>query len=419
MKAQHTSTIVRTHRSRDGKVVAPCEDNMGFAVESSNLGTRAAELDSSDKILRTREELEACDVTSEGWQQALQRRYRTHQEMKGVLNNVEEVDMSIYDHFDMRVTPYLAQLMDRDNPNCPIRRQYMPFQGELKLRDYELADSLSEDHDMKDGSTVVHRYPNRVLFLVTTNCGTYCRYCTRKRFVSQGERVVNKRQLENGFRYLESHPEIDDCLVSGGDPLFLSDRQLEDILSQIRGRAPHVKFLRMGSRLPVQLPTRITPELCAIIERYDVQMINLHVNHPKEITPLFVERIKMLRKTGTMIGNQSVLLKGVNDEVAILRDLCMRLVSCGIRPYYCYSCDAAEGNHAYQLTLNAILKLHHGLRGFISGPAVPTFVVDGTGGLGKMPIIPDYVRELANGEIWATNFEGKVHRMINLEARID
>ncbi|MGY4353416.1 lysine 2,3-aminomutase [Bradyrhizobium sp. GM7.3] len=275
----------------------------------------------------------------------------------------------------------------------------------------------AEDHDMRDSSTVVHRYPNRVLFLVTTNCGSYCRYCTRKRFVSHGKSAVNKQQLENGFRYLESHPEIDDCLVSGGDPLILSDRQLEDILSQIRVRAPHVRFLRIGSRLPVQLPTRITPELCAIFERYDVQMINVHVNHPKEITPLFAERIKMLRKTGTMIGNQSVLLKGVNDDVSTLRDLCMGLVWCGIRPYYCYSCDVAEGNDAFQLTLGRILALYHGLRGFISGPAVPTFVVDGTGGLGKMPIIRDYVRELANGEIWATNFEGKVRRMMNLEAR--
>lgn len=388
---------------------------MPFAIEATNPRTRAVDLDRLGKILRTREELEAYDVASESWQQALQRRYKTHQEMKGILNHVEEVDTSIYDHFDMRVTPYLAQLMDRDDLNCPIRKQYMPFQGELNVREYEIADSLAEDHDMRDGSTVVHRYPNRVLFLVTTNCGTYCRYCTRKRFVSHRESAVNKQQLESGFRYLESHPEIDDCLLSGGDPLLLSDRQLGDILSQIRIRAPHIKFLRIGSRLPVQLPTRITPELCALIERYEVQMVNVHVNHLKEITPLFADRIKMLRKTGTMIGNQSVLLKGVNDDIATLRDLCMALVSCGIRPYYCYSCDVAEGNHAYQLTLDRILKLYHGLRGFISGPAVPTFVIDGTGGLGKMPIIPNYVRELANGAIWATNFEGKVHRMMNLE----
>lgn len=390
---------------------------MAFAIEATNPRTKSADVTRLSKILRKREELYAFDVTSEGWQQALQRSYKTHQDLKGILNHVEDVDMSIYDHFNMRVTPYLAQLMDRDDPNCPIRKQYMPFQGELNVRAYEVADSLAEDRDMQDGSTVVHRYPNRVLFLVTTNCGAYCRYCTRKRFVSHGERAVNKQQLENGFQYLEAHPEIDDCVLSGGDPLLLNDRQLEDILSQIRARAPHVKCLRIGSRLPVQLPTRITPELCDIIERYDVKMVNVHVNHPKEITPLFVERIKLLRKTGTMIGNQSVLLKGVNDDVATLRDLCMGLISCGIRPYYCYSCDVAEGNHAYQLSLDRLLKLYRGLRGYISGPAVPIFVVDGTDGLGKMPIIPNYVRELANGEIWATNFEGKVRRMINLEAR--
>ncbi|MDE5466328.1 KamA family radical SAM protein [Bradyrhizobium sp. CSS354] len=389
---------------------------MAFSIEATD-PCKKADLTRLSKILRTREELDAFDVTSEGWQQALQRRYRTHKDMKGILNHVEDVDMAIYHHFDMRVTPYLAQLMDRDDPNCPIRKQYMPFQREVNVRPYEVADSLAEDHDMQDGSSVVHRYPNRALFLVTTSCGTYCRFCTRKRLVSHGESAVNKQQLERGISYLKAHSEIEDCLLSGGDPLLLNDRQLEGILSQIRAGAPHIKFLRIGSRLPAQLPTRITPELCAIIERYEVQMVNVHVNHPKEITPLFAERIKMLRKTGTMIGNQSVLLKGVNDDVATLRDLCMGLVTCGIRPYYCYSCDVAEGNHDYQLTLDRILKLYRALRGFISGPAVPTFVVDGTGGLGKMPIIPEYVRELANGEIWATNFKGKVQRMINLEAR--
>ncbi|WP_052435725.1 KamA family radical SAM protein [Bradyrhizobium japonicum] len=390
---------------------------MAFSTEPKTPSKKVADPTRPSTILRTREELDAFDVTSEGWQRTLQRRYKTHEDMKGILNYVEDVDMALYDHFNMRVTPYLAQLMDRDNPNCPIRKQYMPFQRELNVRPYEVVDSLAEDDDMQDGSTVVHRYPNRALLLVTTNCGTYCRYCTRKRLVSHAEDAINRQKLEKGFCYLESHLEIDDCLLSGGDPLLLNDRQLEDILSQIRTRAPHVKFLRIGSRLPVQLPTRITPELCAIIERYEVQMINVQVNHSKEITPLFAERIRMLRKTGTMIGNQSVLLKGVNDNVATLRDLCMDLVSCGIRPYYCYSCDVAEGNHDYQLTLGRILKLYHALRGFISGPAVPTFVIDGTGGLGKMPIIPEYVRELANGEIWATNFKGQVQRMINLETK--
>ncbi|SCB55841.1 L-lysine 2,3-aminomutase [Bradyrhizobium shewense] len=367
------------------------------------------------KMLKTREELEAYDVTTEHWQNALQRRYRTHEDMKGILNNVEEVDMSIYEHFDMRVTPYLAQLMDRDDPNCPIRRQYMPFNEELNVRPYEVTDSLAEDDHMAARSTVVHRYPNRVLFLVTTNCATYCRYCTRKRFVSHGARAVNKSQLEAGFKYLRENKSIQDCLLSGGDPLILNDKQLEDIIHRIHEEAPHITFLRIGSRLPVQLPTRITDEFCAMIERYNVQMINVHANHPKELTPLFASRIKNLRKTGAMIGNQGVLLKGVNDDVGVLRDLCMGLVSSGIRPYYFYTCDIAEGNHSYQLQLDRACQLYAGLRGWISGPAVPTFVVDGTGGLGKMPIIPHYVRERANGEVWGKNFEGKCHRMINLE----
>lgn len=368
------------------------------------------------KKLLTREALDAYDTATEPHSKAMGRRYTHHSQLKGILNNVEEVPEDLYNFFDFRLTPYLAQLMDRDDPKCPIRLQYLPSNNETIVRDYELGDSLGEDGDIHgDGSSVVHRYPQRVLFLVQNTCLSYCRYCTRKRLVSDSEKAIKTDMIDEGIKYIASHPEIQDVLLSGGDPLILSDAKLDTILGRIRAEAPHVKFLRIGSRLPVQLPTRITPELCEILERHDVQMMNIHVNHAKEITPLFKKHIKMLRKAGVMVGNQTVLLRGVNDSVEVLRELCMELVSAGIRPMYAYSNDNAEGNAQFTVTYAEMLKLNAGLRGWISGPAVPTFVVDGMGGLGKMPVQNMYVAERANGEVWGTNYEGKSARQINLE----
>ena len=184
-------------------------------------------------------------------------------------------------------------------------------------------------------------------------------------------------------------------LLSGGDPLTFSDDRLDYILGAIRERAPHVRFLRIGSRTVVQLPTRVTPELCAILEKHRVQMVNIHINHPKEITPLLRERVKMIQKAGIMMGLQTVCLKGVNDDVAILRELFMSAIEMGVRPYYVYSTDMVEGAHHFIVPYHRMLELYEGVRGWISGPAVPTFVVDGLGGLGKLPIIPTYVTEEA------------------------
>lgn len=365
------------------------------------------------KKLLTRELLESYDTASEPWAVALGRRYLTHHELKGILNNIEDVPDSIYDHFDMRLTPYLVQLMDKDDPNCPIRLQYMPNNRESETFGTVL-DSLGEDDDTIPGTRVVHRYPQRVLFLCTPICASYCRYCTRKRFVSHTEQNPGKDVIEASVEYIQSNPEIQDVLLSGGDPLMLSDRKLDEILGKLRA-IPHVKFLRIGSRLAAQLPTRITPELCEILERHNVQMLNIHVNHPKEITPLLVERLKLLRKAGVMLGNQAVLLRGVNDSVEVLRNLCMGMVAAGVRPYYIYSCDPTEGNPQFTVPLDEMLELSRGLRGWISGPAVPTFIVDGVGGLGKMPVQADYYVEGESGELVFTNYEGQSYRMSNLE----
>lgn len=346
------------------------------------------------KKLLTREELDAYDPESESWQKQFTRRYSHHSELMGVLNNVEDVDNTVYKKFAVAITPYMAQLMDKDDPNCPIRLQYMPSHHEQTIPGFATSlDQLGEEGDTIPGTSVVHRYPRRVLFLVSNTCATLCRFCTRKRMVSQPDGSVAKDEIEASIDYIASNPEIEDVLLSGGDPLTFTDERLDYILGELRRRAPHVRFLRMGSRMVVQLPTRVTPELCAVLEKHRVQMINIHIGHPKEITPLLRQRVKMIQKAGIMMGLQTVCLKGVNDDVMVMRDLFMQTIEMGVRPYYVYSTDMVEGAAHFIVPHHRMIELYEGLRGWISGPAVPTFVVDGLGGLGKLPIIPTYVRE--------------------------
>lgn len=360
--------------------------------------------------LSTRDALMLYNVESEDWQKAMSRSFKSAAEMATVLDNVYIPSAKSELSFKTTVTPYVAQLMDKTDPNCPIRMQYLPAPAEDDDVTFTLLDELGEEGDTIPGTSVVHRYPQRVLFLVSNQCSTYCRFCTRKRMVAQPDGAVHNNEIDNSIAYIASNPVIQDVLLSGGDPLKFSDEKLDYILGKIRSDAPHVKFLRIGSRTPVQLPTRITPELCAILEKHNVQMLNVHVNHPKEITPLFAERIKLLRKAGIMLGNQTVMLKGINDNSEVLRELFMKLIEIGIRPYYVYSTDAVEGAHHFIVSLERMKQLYHEVRGWISGPAVPTFVVDGLSGLGKMPVIPDYVVE-KDGHVVATNYKGTTVNM--------
>jgi lysine 2,3-aminomutase len=380
--------------------------------------TSAQKFDVCDITLKPRnahfetlEDLTNYSTESEPWEKSLAKSFRNHLQLTSLFNNVEDTDHRVYKSFDCRITPYTAQLMDVNDPRCPIRIQYLPNSAEIDVKPYEIEDSLGEDGDMIPNTVVVHRYPQRVLFLVHNTCASLCRYCTRKRFVTNSDRNVVKDEIEHSLDYLESATEVQDCLLSGGDPLMLPDARLDYILGGLRRRAPHIKFLRIGTRMPVQLPTRITPALCAILERHNVQMVNIHVNHPKEITPLLVERVKMLRKTGVMLGNQTVLLRGVNDDVDTLRKLCMGLIEMGVRPYYVYSCDPAEGNDQFIVSIEKAKELYEGLRGWISGPAIPTFVVDGVGGLGKLPIMPEYVSYNEYGGVFIRNYKGMTNRM--------
>jgi lysine 2,3-aminomutase len=375
---------------------------------------------STPKKLLTWEELQAYDPASEPWQKQFARRYTHHHELMGVLHKVEDVDDTVYNKFAVSVTPYMAQLMDRDDPNCPIRLQYLPsFHEQTRPGFATMLDELGEEKDTIPGTSVVHRYPRRVLFLVSNTCATLCRFCTRKRMVSQPTGSVHKDEIEASIDYIASNKHIEDVLLSGGDPLTFTDERLDEILGAIRSRAPHVRFLRIGSRMVVQLPTRITPELCAVLEKHRVQMLNIHINHHKEITPLLRQRVKMIQKAGVMMGLQTVCLKGVNDSVEVMRELFMQAIEMGVRPYYVYSTDMVEGAHHFIVPHRRMLELYEGLRGWISGPAVPTFIVDGLGGLGKLPIIPSYVREesLPDGSgttIKCRNYAGKTVEMPGL-----
>ena len=370
--------------------------------------------------LLTRAALDAYDPASESWQKQFQRRYTHHSELKGVLNQVEDVDATVYNKFAIAVTPYMAQLMDRDDPKCPIRLQYLPsFHEQTQPGFATLLDELGEERDTIPGTSVVHRYPRRVLFLVSNTCATLCRFCTRKRMVSQPTGSVHKDEIERSIDYIAANKDIEDVLLSGGDPLTFADDRLDEILGAIRARAPHVRFLRMGSRMVVQLPTRITPELCAVLEKHRVQMVNIHINHPKEITPLLRQRVKMIQKAGVMMGLQTVCLKGVNDDVQVMRELFMQSIEMGVRPYYVYSTDMVEGAHHFIVPHHRMLQLYEGLRGWISGPAVPAFIVDGLGSLGKLPIIPPYVKEelLPDGTgttVKCRNYAGKTVEMPGL-----
>ena len=372
------------------------------------------------KVFMTYDELQAYDPESESWQKQFARRYTHHAQLKGVLNHVEDVNDTVYNKFAIAVTPYMAKLMDRNDPNCPIRMQYLPtFNEETKPGFATMLDQLGEEGDTIPGTSIVHRYPRRVLFLVSNTCATLCRFCTRKRMVSQPSGSVHKDEIEASIDYIANNKNIDDVLLSGGDPLAFTDERLDEILGQIRTRAPHVRFLRIGSRMVVQMPTRVTPELCAVLEKHRVQMINIHINHPKEITPLLRRRVKLLQKAGIMMGLQTVCLKGVNDSVEVMRELFMQSIEMGVRPYYVYSTDMVEGAHHFIVPHRRMLELYEGLRGWISGPAVPTFIVDGLGGLGKLPIIPSYVREeaLPDGSgttVKCRNYAGKTVEMPGL-----
>jgi lysine 2,3-aminomutase len=304
------------------------------------------------------------------------------------------------------ITPYFFNLIDPADENCPIRRQVIPTIGETKTAPWEMSDPCGEDqHSPVPG--LVHRYPDRVLFLVTDRCASYCRYCTRSRLVSNASGYDFHADFDRQLDYIRQHPEVRDVLLSGGDPLLFNDEKLEHLLHQLRS-IPHIEFLRIGTRIPIFLPQRITPELCAMLRKYHPLFISIHSNHPRELTTEVREALGRLADAGIPLGNQSVLLRGVNDTLEVMRALLHKLLMCRVKPYYVYQCDLIAGSAHLRTSVRQGLELMEGLRGHTTGYAVPQFVIDAPGGGGKVPINPDYILERSDERVVIRNFEGKV-----------
>jgi lysine 2,3-aminomutase len=308
----------------------------------------------------------------------------------------------------LAITPYFFNLIDRDDPDCPIRKQVIPRAGEMIVTEEESLDSLRED-EHSPVSGIVHRYPDRVLFLVTDRCAAYCRYCTRSRLVSNAQDYNFHPEYEQGLRYIEAHPEIRDVLLSGGDPLLLSDKKLEHLISRLR-EIKHVEFIRIGSRIPVFLPQRITPALCEIFKKYGPIWMSIHMNHPKEATAELRAALERLSFAGVPLGNQSVLLKGINDDAEVMKALVHRLLRMRVRPYYLYQMDLITGGSHFKVDVRKGIEIIQALRGHTTGYAVPQYVIDAPGGGGKVPINPDYVEKVTDDEIILRNYEGKTFR---------
>ncbi len=303
------------------------------------------------------------------------------------------------------VTPHYFNLVEADNPACPIRRQIIPRLEETFEDPREMSDPCGEDEHMPVPG-LVHRYPDRVLFLVTDRCASYCRYCTRSRVVSGVGEQHLETQWEAAFAYLENTPQVRDVLLSGGDPLLLSDGRLDRILSRLRS-IKHIQFVRIGSRIPIFLPQRITPELCAILRKYHPLFISIHANHPRELTTEVRDALGRLADAGIPLGNQSVLLKGVNDSVDVQRALLHKLLLCRVKPYYLYQCDLIKGSAHLRTPIRTGLEIIEGLRGHTTGYAIPQLVIDAPGGGGKIPINPNYVVSSDERQTLLRNYEGK------------
>jgi lysine 2,3-aminomutase len=319
----------------------------------------------------------------------------------------EEIEGICADNkFRLDITPYFASLINPDDPLCPVRQQVIPKGRELQAFESMMKDSLAEDrHSPVPG--LVHRYPDRVLMLITTQCASYCRYCTRSRIVGDAAATFSKAEFERQLDYLRHTPQIRDVLLSGGDPLTIAPRMLDYLLGELR-KIEHLEIIRIGSRVPVFLPQRITDELCETLATYHPLWLNIHVNHPQEITPELYRACDKLSRAGIPLGNQSVLLAGINDSVHIQRELVHQLVQMRVRPYYLYQCDQVAGAGHFRTTVSKGIEIIEGLRGHTSGFAVPTYVIDAPGGGGKIPVSPQYLISQSPGKVVLRNFEGYI-----------
>jgi lysine 2,3-aminomutase len=319
--------------------------------------------------------------------------------------------------YPMAITPYYASLIRRADSTDPIFRMSVPQAQELIDPPFLSADPLEECRDMPVPG-MVHRYPDRALVIATTTCSTYCRHCTRKRIAGTRETSITKRRLDQVVAYLAEHPQISDVIISGGDPLTMSTEQLETVLSRLR-QVPSVQIIRIGTRVPVVLPQRVTDDLCQMLRKYHPVWINTHFNHPQELTAESAQACRRLADAGVPLGNQSVLLRGVNDDPRIIEQLCRGLVRMRVRPYYLYQCDLVRGVEHFRTPLSCGMEIMEYLRGRLSGLAIPTFVVDAPHGGGKIPVLPTYVVTQSPTHTVLRNYEGMLIAYPEPQQRFD
>lgn len=346
----------------------------------------------------------------DNWEWQLQNRIETAAGLKKYIPLTEEEETGVtacLKTIRMAITPYYLSLIDTTDSFDPIRKQAIPTAKELNLTIGDLADPLCEEADSPVPG-LTHRYPDRVLLLVTDRCATYCRHCSRRRFAGQTDSTLPMEQIEHATAYIAEHPQIRDVLISGGDPLIMGDGALEEILRRIRA-IPTVEIIRIGTRAPVVIPQRITPELTAMLKKYNPLWVNTQFNHPREITTESAAACAMIADAGLPLSNQSVLLAGVNDCPHVMRELVQKLLVNRVRPYYLYQCDMSLGLEHFRTPVSKGIEIIESLRGHTSGLAVPTFVVDAPGGGGKIPVMPNYLISQSPQSVVLRNYEGNVY----------
>lgn len=344
------------------------------------------------------------------WHWQLRNRITTLEQLQKVLELTIEEKRAIQHlsnkRFKMAITPYFASLISKTDPECPIRKQCVPSLEEFKTNINELADPCGEEADSIVPG-LVHRYPDRVLLLLTDMCATYCRHCTRRRVVGSSEITISPTNFQSALNYLQENKKIRDVLISGGDPLLLSDDKLERYIKAVRS-VRHIEIIRIGTRAPVTIPQRITGHLCKMLKKYHPLYISIHFNHAKEITAEVRTACSALSDAGIPLGSQTVLLKGINDRPAVIHQLMHELLKIRVRPYYIYQCDLAQGTEHFRASVSTGIKIIQSLRGHTSGYAIPTYVIDAPGGGGKIPLGPDYVISKSRKGVILKNYEGKV-----------
>ena len=353
---------------------------------------------------------DVSDADWNNWRWQLQHRITNAEQLQRLMPTLtpeEFAGAKLANHkLALAITPYFFNLIDPADENCPIRWQVIPRVEETHTAPWEMTDPCGEDaHSPVPG--LVHRYPDRVLFLVTDRCAAYCRYCTRSRLVSNASGYDFHPEFDRQIQYIREHRAVRDVLLSGGDPLLFNDERLEHLLSQLRA-IPHVEFLRIGTRIPIFLPQRITPELCEMLRKYHPLFISLHSNHPRELTTEVREALGRLADAGIPLGNQSVLLRHVNDDATVMKALVQKLLICRVKPYYLYQCDLIAGSAHLRAGVRKGLEIMESLRGHTTGYAVPQYVIDAPGGGGKVPINPDYVLSRDGERVVIRNYEGKI-----------